>query len=301
MGQSLSLAERVDVIAAVARLGVKALVIIGAGEPSTPYNFRQFVRPIIEAAYTHGLTTVMFTTAIGIDRVQAEFYRDHDVTIVVSLDSLNPETYRTLTGGVGNLSRILNNIAVLREVYRGSIRQQRNGNTLVRLGINVTIQRPNQGELGQIRAFTGDDMLFVCNIPMPAGRFAVYTSWEETVGDENLEHFAELAREQSDTGSHSSVVSGACGYFSRGIAVDIDGQLLSCAYASASAESLANVRDLSDTDLLAHYHRVRSAFSAWQQRIARRSSCPLRDPDFQGFLDALHQGMENPDTTPPPP
>jgi len=58
----------------------------------------------------------MFTTALGINKEQAEFYRDHDVTIFVSLDSLDPDTYKRLTG-TGDLAKTLENIQLLRDIY----------------------------------------------------------------------------------------------------------------------------------------------------------------------------------------
>jgi MoaA/NifB/PqqE/SkfB family radical SAM enzyme len=286
-GKPLTLAQREEFIETAAQCGVKALIIIGAGEPSTPQNFTRFVRPVIESAHRHGLLTVMFTTALGINREQAVFYRDNGVTIVVSLDSLLPEQYKKLTGN-GNLARVLQNIAVLREVYEETIRDE-SGVRTVRLGVNCTIQRPNEGELGQIRAFAGDDMLFVANAPMPAGRFAIYANWDETVGDANLDRFNQLARELSDTGGHSSLAEGACSYFNRGITVDVDGQHLSCGYAAASAEFLNNVEEPTVETMMAHYHRVRGGYQEWCQSIGRQPSCPLRDPDYQEFLLRLRR------------
>ncbi len=282
VGTPLTLAKRERIIEVAAQCGVKALVIIGAGEPSTPQNFSAFVRPVIETAHRHSLLTVMFTTALGINREQAIFYRDHGVTIVVSLDSLLPETYRKLTGN-GNLAHTLQNIAVLREVYHNTAREE-GGVRTVRLGINCTIQRPNVGELEQIREFSNSDMLFVANAPMPAGRFAVYANWDETVGDANLDRFNKLAREMSDTGGHSSIAEGACSYFNRGITVDVDGQFLSCGYAAASAEFLGNIEEPTLEAMMDHYHRVRGGYHAWCQSAGRQPSCPLRDPDYQGFL-----------------
>lgn len=117
MGQPLSLEEQKNILDIAAKIGIKELVIIGAGEPSSAKNFEDIMRTIIETAYSKGIGTIMFTTAFGINREQAEFLKDHDATVLVSLDSLNPDTYKKLTG-TGNLSKILENIQILRSVYQ---------------------------------------------------------------------------------------------------------------------------------------------------------------------------------------
>lgn len=87
MGEPLTIDERENVLDTASQIGAQELVIIGAGEPTLPKNFEEIIRPVIEAALKKGMGTIMFTTAMGIDKEQAEFYRDHDVTIFVSLDS----------------------------------------------------------------------------------------------------------------------------------------------------------------------------------------------------------------------
>ena len=108
MGQPLSINERKNVLDMATDVGIKELVIVGAGEPSSTNNFEKIVRPVLEATHERGMGTVMFTTGFGIDREQAEFYRDNDVTVFISLDSLDPDIYKKLTG-TGDLYKVLKN------------------------------------------------------------------------------------------------------------------------------------------------------------------------------------------------
>lgn len=287
MGRPLSLAERENVLGMAAGIGVKELVIIGAGEPTSPKNFKGIVRPVIEATHKKGLGTIMFTTAFGLDKEQAEFYRDHDVTVFVSLDSLDPDIYRKLTG-TGNLAKILQNIQTLREVYKDTQETLPDGRKLLRLAINVTIQKDNVGELDKIKEFAGGDMQFIANAPMPEGKLRFYRSWEDLVGDGNLEIFKRLAAEKSETGSHSSVAEGTCSYFNRGISVDSDGQFLACGYASDSAHHLGNVREgITPQSLVKHYQEMRRKYTEWCKNINRKPSCPLRDDDYENYISSL--------------
>jgi cyclic pyranopterin phosphate synthase len=294
MGQPLSLDERKNILDMSAGIGVKELVIIGAGEPTTPKNFKDIVSPLFEAAHEKGMGTIMFTTAFGIDKEQAEFFRDNDVTIFVSLDSLDSETYKKLTG-TGNLARVLENIQILRDAYKETQEVLPDGRKLVRLAINVTIQKDNVDELDKIKEFAGDDMQFIANVPMLEGKLRIYRSWAELVGNGNLETFKRLAAEKSETGSHSSVAEGTCSYFNRGISIDSDGQFLTCGYASDSAHYLGNVREgVSPESLLEHYQEMRKKYVAWCEKIGRKPSCPLRDDDYKNYIHSLKdEGRES--------
>ena len=286
-GPSLSLEERKFFLEVANNAGVKELVIIGDGEPTLLKNFTKIIKPLFEFAHEKGMGTVMFTTAVGIDKKQAEFYRDHDITVFVSLDSLNPDVYRKLTK-TGDLNRVLKNIQILRDVYKDTPEILPDGRKLIRLAINVTIQKGNVNELEKIKEFAGDDMQFIVNAPMPQGKFRIYKNWEEFVGDGNLEKFKQLASEKSETGSHSSVAEGACSYFNRGISVDSDGQLLTCGYASESAHHLGNVREgITPEKLIEHYQEMRKKYMEWCQKIGRKPSCPLRDDDYENYIESL--------------
>lgn len=288
MGKPLSLGDRKNILTVAASAGARELVIIGAGEPSTPKNFKDTVRPTIEAAHKSGMGTILFTTALGIDKAQAEFYREHDVTIFISLDSLRPDVYRKLTG-TGNLSRTLENIKILRQVYSDTSEISPDGRKIVRLAINVTVQKDNATELDELKKFAGDDMQFIANVPMPEGKLRSYKDYQELVGGAHgLEELRRLASERSDTGSHSSVAEGTCSYFNRGISIDSDGQLLTCGYASDSAHHLGNVTGgITRESLLGHYQRMRGKYIEWCRSINRKPSCPLRDDDYEQYIKSL--------------
>ncbi|MBU1089541.1 radical SAM protein [Patescibacteria group bacterium] len=286
MGNPLSLFEREKMINMASNIGVRELVIIGSGEPTTKKNFENLVKPVIETAHKKSMGTVMFTTAFGIDKKQAEFYRDHDVTIFISLDSLNDETYKKMTG-FGNLKQIFKNIQILRETYKDTQESLPNGGKIIRLGINVTLQKSNVDELDAIEKFAGDDMQFIVNVPMPEGNLRVYKNYQDLVGGD-IEKLKRIAETKSKTGSHSSVNEGVCGYFHNGITVDSDGELLICAYASDSANHLGNMREITTAqDLLNHYQKMREKYKRWCESIQRKPSCPLRDKDYKVFTDSL--------------
>ena len=162
MKEPLSLEQRKKLIIKAREIGIKELVIVGAGEPTE--HFDETIKPVIEAAHHEGIGTIMFTTTSHLTREQAEFYRDHDVSIFVSLDSIDSVTYKELTG-TGNLEQVLENIQMLKKVF-GETNEQVNGKKVVRLGINVTVVVQNKEQLDAIKKIAGDEMQFIVNFPI---------------------------------------------------------------------------------------------------------------------------------------
>jgi len=270
MNEPMSLEQRQNLLEKAGELGIKELVIVGAGEPTE--HFDDMMKPVIHSAHENGLGTIMFTTTSYLTREQAEFYRDHNVSIFVSLDSIDPETYKFLTG-IGNLDQVKNNIQMLKEVY-GQSDEEINGKKVVRLGVNVTIVKQNMHQLDAIRELAGEDMQFIANFPIRRGKFKSNIVWQRLVGDQ-YEQLQRLAQEHSETGGHSSIDEGVCSYFNRGISVDTDGQLLTCGYASETAHSLETVIDFSTlAQFEEHYRDVRDKFTQFTIEEGKIPSCP---------------------------
>lgn len=292
-GPALSPRERAKVIANASLAGIKTLVIIGKGEPTE--NFSTMI-DTISVASESGMGTIMFTTANRLDREQAEFYATHDVSTIVSLDSLDSETYRWLTGN-GDLSGVLNNLRILREVYSKHGPHPLGKKKLVRLGINTTVCSQNVNELERIGAFAGEDMQFVANPPMRRGRVRKEQQWSRLVNIRpntravaSVDEYGtlqEAAEKYSSTGGHSSLTSGVCGYFHRGIGVDDDGEFLTCGYADETAGRLGNARNATPEDIAEVNSRVRAAYASYSGQIGYAPSCPVRAPDFHRLVELL--------------
>lgn len=289
----LTLAEQVRFLDLAREIGAKELVIIGDGEPTQFNNWPQFYRPIIEHAHAKGMGTILFTTGFFLTRPQAEFCRDHNFTVIISLDTLDDDKYRDMYGiarwGVkAPAQHVRNKIAILAEIFAGTERLLSDGRIVTRLGIDATIQRKNEMELGALREFAHrHGLYFIANTLMPEGRAARYQNWPELVGsDEVLARHKALAAAMSDSGAHSSSVQGGrCNYWADGIASSANGFLQGCGYASDTAHPAENVRDIKTADELRWFvRRNRAAYDGWCESIGRDPSCPLRDEDYGGFV-----------------
>ncbi len=291
-------------------MGIRELVIVGSGEPTFGKNYAEIIRPVISAAQERGIGTVMFTTAVGITEEQARFFCDNDVTVIVSLDSLDPKTYAEMMGlkykddgsprsgqpNITVLPKILEKIAILRRVYGEKPEPTSHGSQVVRLGINVTVQGANVDELERIKEYANGDMEFIANPPMQEGRIVDDDDFRRLVGERGLEHLQQRAAGVSDTGGHSSIAGGVCSYFIRGLSMETDGALKFCGYDSQSY-SLGNVRDgLLTEDLLKIYRDKRAAYNAWCEKHSIAPSCPNRtsssDTDADSFSKFLQEWIE---------
>ena len=306
----LTLEEQKKFLDFTFEIGAREMVIVGEGEPTQANNWKKLYEPIIEYAHEKGMGTDLFTTAFFLTKTQAEFCRDHNVTVIVSLDSLENDRYYHLYGidkwGEGNIfeqaakaeiktpaDHVKKRIEMLADVYKGTESVSKDGRQITRLGINTTISLANEGELDDLRRFAHEhDMYFVANYLMKEGRAgSKYENYAELVGDdENWERHQRLAQEFSDSGGHSSIEGGVCNYFGDGIACDSRGYLLTCGYASATAHESENFRQIQKVEeLLLLVERNRKAYHLWSEAIGRTPSCPLRDEDYAGFVEWVNK------------
>ncbi len=283
-GPALSADQRGLIIDRAVEMGIKSLVIAGLGEPTE--NFSK-IREVVETAYERELTSIIFSTLNAVTSEMARFFRDRDVSLIVSLDSLNPKTYRKLTGN-GDLEKILRNLTMVRQVYEDSSFPLQD-NKIVRLGINTTIVNDNKEELDSIREFAADDMQFIANSPMKRGRFIKDVLWRNLIGD-SYDELAGLAKEKSETGGNSTYCDGVCGYFGRGISVDTDGELMSCVYAGESVDIIQqNVLDMPADQLQTFYLEMRKKYQEFIDKLGYTPPCPVRHPEFSSFLETLRK------------
>lgn len=256
-------------------LGARVVVIAGEGEPTLTKGIEE----VIAYAYSRGMITIMFTNGSTMNQQRATFCRDNGTSLIISLDSLNEERYDALVGKQGAFRRASPTLALVRDVYRGTETIEK-GHRIVRLAVNTLVSRHNEEEIEAIRAFCGEDMLFVCNYPSPHGE--IKRRWEEYVGTkEDYERLKDTSRRMSETTGHSTMTPDRkCAYQHYGIAVGSDGSYLTCAYNEDMHGMIREVRTMSLRDAVAHIRALEQRFhDAYGQQ-----PCLLRHEDFDSFL-----------------
>lgn len=102
----LSKKEKLDIISNASDMGAKVLFIPGAGEPLLGKD----TDSMIELAYSHQMTTILYSNATLINIDRSRFFYEHDVTPILKLESLKPETHDYLTNTKGSFEQAMRGI-----------------------------------------------------------------------------------------------------------------------------------------------------------------------------------------------
>lgn len=242
---SVNLDTRLDVISQARDLGAKVFCIPGEGEPLTN---RDLTMQLIDHADAAGLISILYTNGSLLNQETVNELFNKNVTLITSLDALNPETYLKLTGFRG-FDRVMKNLKNVREIYKAGNRVRENGLIETRWGVITIINQHNKGEIPKIREFCGDDAFFICNYPINKGR--AKSVWDSYVGtQENLIELIRTANMYTDTlvaGLSSPTRSGQCIMLNNGITIDTNGNAHACpAMVDTNLGSITNtsVRDI---------------------------------------------------------
>ena len=271
---SLNLEDRKRVLKEARDLGARVVLISGEGEPL----IYPHIKEIIDFQHQLGFTSVIFTNGSYLTPGIAKFGRDHDVSFIITLDSLDEKVYNYLTRTTCNFDKVMGNIKHCRDIYRSSIVDNGN-NRIVRLAINAVVTRQNKSEINKIKELCNDDIVFICNHPVKEGNAVEF--WEDLCGD--TKQYAELkniSHQNSETKGPSSTSSdGSCAYLHHGISVNADGTIVLCHVARETKGLLGNVKNSSLKDLREDIKRHLSYFS--------KEACIVRDSKYHEFVKSL--------------
>lgn len=273
---ALTVDEVRSVIGESARLGVKCIEISGEGEPLLSANLRE----IIQCASEHGLITTLITNGHALTDVFVAFAYEHNVTLVVSLFSLDAKLYEHDNRLPGSFNRTFESIKSAASLYKNGIVYHEN-KRIYRMAIHTTAQADNAAEMSAIRTFCDNYDIFLSIAPLaPVG------------GGAAIEHLGMEESEKADacTMGHNSIILShssaqdvgreVCGTCLYGLNIGYDGNLLLDAHAGYELGGLlGNVRTHSIVELV----QRQRMFSA--QLFSRIDGyCPVRDPKWSEFL-----------------
>lgn len=292
-GQPITLDEILSVIKEAKILGGKEVVFAGDGEPVLDPNFRSIVLRVEEL----GMISILYTNGSTLEPGIASFCRQHDVCLVVALDSLKPEVYSLLTGReptmLGRvlrpdnlrrlyLGRVLRNLNNLRRLYADTA-EEKDGLRVLRLALNMTVCSRNKGEIEEIKAFAGDDMHFLCNPLLVRGR-AADNKAALVDSEEELAEYQQLAQRHSETGGPLTLDrTGLCGYSTNGIGIGPFGHYMTCAYTTQTNGLLGTVRDRS----LAEAYEFKNQAERKHYQKYGPAPCLVRMETFGKFVQTL--------------
>ncbi len=241
----IDLDTRLDVISQARDLGARVLIVAGEGEPLTN---RDLTMKLVSHANAVGLITILYSNGSFLNQDTVSELFDNDVTLVTSVDSLNPETYQKLTGFKG-FDRVKRNLENVRETYKAGNNVRDNGLIETRWGVITIINQHNKEEIPAIREFCGDDAFYICNYPINKG--GARSVWDSYVGSpEDLGELVRIANMYTDTfrtGLSLSVRSGQCVTLNHGVTIDTNGNVHACP--AMVDTNLGNISDYSVEEL----------------------------------------------------
>ncbi|MCD6193330.1 MAG: radical SAM protein [Candidatus Aminicenantes bacterium] len=244
--EPLTFREYKKIITEGKELGVKTVVFPGIGEPFLDEK----LKPLIEFAHKLGLVSVIYTCGI-IDEEMIQFLKNHNVTLIVKIDSLNKSHYEKLVGIA--YEKFRKSLDQIIKLYTSTFSEY-NGCILTRLAANTVVTNINKNDIAEIAAFCEKYNIkhFVEELSKTGW---AKDNWKELVGD-NWAELKEIAWSYGNWVS-SATMDNRCGLFAHGITIDANGDLLGCP--TARWIKLGNIRKNLLQDLVKIYrHKIHS-------------------------------------------
>lgn len=282
---TLSLEESQRVIREAQLAGMFCLEISGEGEPL----LSKHLPGVIQCAFDCGFTTTLITNGHYLTDDFVRFIFERNVTLVVSVFSLNKDLYELDNNLPGSFDATLDKIRKAASLYR-TARNRVDGKTVYRMAIHTTAQGDNLSELKSIRKFCSDCGIFFSLAPLaPVGGGAncldLMLNREDSASAQAVGHGSIILSRTSKT-EIGREVCGTCLY---GLNIGYDGNVLFDAHAGYEVGSLlGNVRDHSIEELA---RRQRKFAPLLFQNID--GFCPVRDPRWPAFLREFVDGPPN--------
>jgi radical SAM protein with 4Fe4S-binding SPASM domain len=147
----LLLHETQDVVKQIRELEAVSVVIIGAGEPTIQPDFRELVSFIASS----NLIPVVFTNGTGLDKDMVRFLFDHNASVMLKMDCLNPRTQDMLAGVHGASEVIQGALDVLLNSGFPAREKQE-----LRLGISFVSTLPNLDDIPDLWKFCRKNWIY---------------------------------------------------------------------------------------------------------------------------------------------
>jgi MoaA/NifB/PqqE/SkfB family radical SAM enzyme len=272
--EKLSLQEIYKIMRSGKKHNVKAFGLTGAGEPFLDVRIKE----IVNYSKKLGFLTYIATNASMLDKDILFFLKKKDVTLILSLDSLDSKKFITQTNTNKNVyKKVVENILLAQEVYKDTkIINTKKNLEIYRLAIHMTISKKNIEDIPEIKKIIKKDTLFSISPLANEGYAKKYFKKEEYLKDlKSEEHIVKI--KDSITGQN------ICGFFRHGIDINFDGQLLLDAHAIESRVVFSNIRDFNYDILKAHNYLKPIKLEFIKNYLD--GFCPVRSKGFKKWIE----------------
>jgi len=262
------------------KLGGKAVILAGEGEPILNEETKEIIRIISK----NDLIPIVYTNGSTLTSKLIDFYFENNVSLVIALDSLESDKYDKLTGTSNKLPIVLSNIEKVRKVF-SKHSTSLNGSRILRVAINKTVTSINKAEIKKIKDFCNEDIFFICN---PIANFGnAEGNWDYLVqNQDDYNEIKELAIQFSDSGGPLTLNDeGLCAYSRYGIGINPNGEYMTCAYTDKTSGLLGTINDFS----LEQAFDKKFELEGESYRKFGNVPCLIRDSQFEEYIETLKQ------------
>ncbi|HAG1880142.1 TPA: radical SAM protein [Salmonella enterica] len=269
-----------NLIDAAEQKGIQCVCLLGEGEPllfidkmTKEVNYKEIIKYI----NSKNIITLIATNGLLLNKKNVDFLYENNVSIAISLDTLEKNEYKKIYRGAANLNKVMKNIEYARKIYSKDI-EKRDANIIKRLCIHMTVTSNNYMNIPKMIELCGDDIYFDCEHIAQVG-----------VANENPEIYREYQSciEACNNAKKAMVrtyvpeISGdACCYLYYGFAVTHDGEVLVDTHALDTKYSIGNVRNENFDYLLNKARKMRDMyFKKYDCHY-----CIIRSEKYEAFL-----------------
>lgn len=279
-------------------LGIRAIVFAGEGETLLAPHFKEIIR----FSNQSGLASIVFTNAYFLDENMARFLLNHDVSLVISCDSVRKQAYEYLTRAPGSFNQAMENINAAAKIYGSARRIARFKNKryeITRLGINSIVSDINRREVNQIQRFCRQrQIMSILNFPLIKGHLLKFKS-KFLRNKTSLAEQMRLVFRKSENRGFTGICDGRCGYLFHGFSIGIDGSILApCAYCPENEGAMGNIREYlgQPGGFIRAHDKVKKTILDFAKKN-RVTFCLPRHPKYHEYLKLIGLGKKKESAT----
>lgn len=249
------------------KLGGKVVVIAGEGEPMLYKNIKRLIQFIKD----NELIPYIFTNGSALNKKNATFLAENDVTLIINIDSFDEKKYDKYVQIKGAFKNLIGNLDITKKIYRNKIFQF-GKDKISSLAINLVLNNENYDQINKIKRFCEDEIVFVVNQPINIG--SASRDWERFSKVKNFNVSKNVSYPLGTLRAGKE-----CSYMRNGISIGSNGKILTCAYALETESFYGDIND----DIKSERKKVMKSVDNFYNQYGK-SRCILRHPKYQKFI-----------------
>lgn len=218
---SLTLKQRKKVISDSKKLGAVSVFFAGEGEPTLDPDFRE----LVAFNDSEGLITIVYTNVSTLDEELTKFLYEHNVSLVIKLDSIQKETYDFLIGVNSYYDSFMKSLENIRKFY-GNQNPLLASKGVSRIQASMLLTKYNIFEIKTIMKYCKDEgYIFCCKTPGRKG--SSIENWNTIVGEYEPD-LQEITKKYTGKEQTTANIEGKCSISTYGLAVTRTGDIAVC-------------------------------------------------------------------------